>query len=131
MAPEWRISACPTPISQPDLRIRISQEHALSQPQPFGRALGLDAQQRAAFGPLYLDVLQRFDRLYATPLPYISAWHQAPLQIGRELLGLHLEVFSIRRAPGKLKYLAGSESGMGAFIGDVQPERTAERLRLG
>ena len=92
---------------------------------------GLDAQQRAAFGPLYLDVLQRFDRLYATPLPYISAWHQAPLQIGRELLGLHLEVFSIRRAPGKLKYLAGSESGMGAFIGDVQPERTAERLRLG
>ena len=31
------------------------------------------------------------------------------------------EVFSIRRAPDKLKYLAGSESGMGAFINDIAP----------
>ena len=91
---------------------------------------GLDAAQQADFGPLYLDVLQRFDRLYGDPLPYMSAWHQAPVRSGRDLLGLHLELFSIRRAPGKLKYLAGSESGMGAFIGDVLPEQTAERLRL-
>ena len=42
---------------------------------------------------------------------------------------LHLELFSIRRAPGKLKYLAGSESGMGVFINDVTPERTAHMLR--
>jgi UDPglucose--hexose-1-phosphate uridylyltransferase len=90
---------------------------------------GLDAAQRAEFGPLYLDVLQRFDRLYDSPLPYISAWHQAPLHTGRDLLALHLELFSIRRAPGKLKFLAGSESAMGAFVSDVTPEQTAERLR--
>ena len=90
---------------------------------------GLDAAQRADFGPLYLDLLRRFDRLYDSPLPYISAWHQAPVRMGRDLLGLHLELFSIRRAPSKLKYLAGSESAMGAFIGDVLPEQTAERLR--
>ena len=90
---------------------------------------GLDAQQRAAFGPLYLDVLQRFDRLYATPLPYISAWHQAPTTVGRDLLGLHLEIFSIRRSADKLKFLAGSESAMGAFVSDVTPEQTAARLR--
>jgi UDPglucose--hexose-1-phosphate uridylyltransferase len=91
---------------------------------------GLDAAQRADFGAVYLDVLRRFDRLYGTPLPYIAAWHQAPLRAGRDLLGLHLEVFSIRRAPGKLKYLAGSESAMGAFVSDVIPERMAERLRM-
>ena len=34
-----------------------------------------------------------------------------------------------RRAPGKLKYLAGSESGMGAFITDTNPEDVAEQLR--
>ena len=31
-------------------------------------------------------------------------------------------MFSIRRAPGKLKYLAGTESGMGVWIGDVLPD---------
>jgi UDPglucose--hexose-1-phosphate uridylyltransferase len=90
---------------------------------------GLDAAQRADFGPLYLDLLRRFDRLYGDQLPYISAWHQAPTTAGRDLLGLHLELFSIRRAVGKLKFLAGSESAMGAFIGDALPEQTAERLR--
>ena len=33
------------------------------------------------------------------------------------------------RAPGKLKYLAGSESGMGVWINDVLPEDAARRLR--
>jgi UDPglucose--hexose-1-phosphate uridylyltransferase len=66
---------------------------------------------------------------YGFPLPYISAWHQAPVRTGRDLSYLHLQVFSIRRAPGKLKYLAGSESGMGAFINDVLPENAARALR--
>jgi UDPglucose--hexose-1-phosphate uridylyltransferase len=89
----------------------------------------LDREQRAAFAPLYLDVLQRFDRLYNAPLPYIAAWHQAPGSVGRDLLGLHLEVFSSRRSADKLKFLAGSEAAMGAFISDVTPEQTAARLR--
>ena len=89
----------------------------------------LDDEQRAAFGPLYLDLLQRFDRLYNAPLPYVSAWHQAPRAVGRDLLGLHLEIFSSRRSADKLKFLAGSESAMGAFVSDVTPEQTAARLR--
>ncbi len=36
---------------------------------------------------------------------------------------------SVRRAPGKLKYLAGTESGMGVWINDVVPETAAQRLR--
>jgi UDPglucose--hexose-1-phosphate uridylyltransferase len=89
----------------------------------------LDDAQRRDFAPLYLDVLQRFDRLYNAPLPYIAAWHQAPVSVGRDLLGLHLEVFSSRRTVDKLKFLAGSESAMGAFVADVTPEQTAIRLR--
>ncbi len=89
----------------------------------------LSADQRAAFGPLYLDVLARLDALYDKPLPYIAAWRQAPVHVGRDAWGLHLAVFSIRRAADKLKYLAGSESGMGAFISDVVPEAVAARLR--
>jgi UDPglucose--hexose-1-phosphate uridylyltransferase len=30
---------------------------------------------------------------------------------------------------GRLKYLAGSESAMGAFLNDVLPEETARALR--
>jgi UDPglucose--hexose-1-phosphate uridylyltransferase len=84
---------------------------------------------RAEFCELYLDLLRRFDRLFGGPVPYISGWHQAPVRHGRDEFALHLELFTIRRAPGKLKYLAGSESGMGAFANDVVPEAAAERLR--
>lgn len=85
--------------------------------------------ERDDFGPLYLDLLRRLDRLFGLPLPYISAWHQAPVRTGRDLSRLRLEVFSVRRAPDKLKYLAGTESGMGVFVNDVAPETVARRLR--
>jgi UDPglucose--hexose-1-phosphate uridylyltransferase len=89
----------------------------------------LSAEQRADFAPLYLGVLSCLDALYDAPLPYIAGWRQAPVSAGRDAWGLHLAVFSIRRAADKLKYLAGSESGMGAFISDVVPEAVAARLR--
>jgi UDPglucose--hexose-1-phosphate uridylyltransferase len=91
----------------------------------------LDEQQRDAFGPLYLDVLKRFDGLFGRPAPYIAAWHQAPARDlqARRVFGTHLQVFSVRRAAGKLKYLAGAESGMGVWVNDVVPEEAARRLR--
>jgi UDPglucose--hexose-1-phosphate uridylyltransferase len=89
----------------------------------------LSDAERDAFGPLYLDVLRRFDGLFGKPMPYISAWHQAVVGEGRELGYLHLQLFSIRRAADKLKYLAGSESAMGAFVNDIVPEKAAQLLR--
>jgi len=89
----------------------------------------LDDAERDAFAEIYPDLLRRFDALFGTPMPYIAAWHQAPARTDRDLGYLHLQLFSIRRAPGKLKYLAGSESGMGVFVNDVRPEQAAERLR--
>ncbi|MBQ1071950.1 galactose-1-phosphate uridylyltransferase [Micromonospora sp. C31] len=89
----------------------------------------LDDAERDAFGPLHLDLLRRFDGLFDLPMPYIAAWHQAPVRVDRELGHLHLQLFSVRRARDKLKYLAGSESGMGVFINDIAPERAAELLR--
>nr|WP_221376761.1 galactose-1-phosphate uridylyltransferase [Actinoplanes polyasparticus] len=89
----------------------------------------LSDQERDAFGPLYLDLLRRFDGLFGRPMPYISAWHQAVVGAGRELGYLHLQLFSIRRAADKLKYLAGSESAMGFFVNDIVPEKAAQLLR--
>jgi UDPglucose--hexose-1-phosphate uridylyltransferase len=92
-------------------------------------ALGEEA--REGFGPLYLDVLRRFDALFGQPAPYIAAWHQAPAkdEAARGQFAAHLQVLSVRRAAGKLKYLAGTESGMGVWINDIVPEEAAERLR--
>lgn len=91
--------------------------------------VALTDAERDDFAVTYLDVLRRLDGLYDRPLPYIAAWHQAPVRTGRELSWLHLEVFSVLRSADKLKYLAGSESGMAVWINDVTPEQIAARLR--
>ncbi|MEU9247111.1 galactose-1-phosphate uridylyltransferase [Streptomyces sp. NPDC048385] len=101
--------------------------------------LGLDEEARSEFPQVYLELLRRFDRIFGEgepPTPYIAAWHQAPFGtleefdgVTRDDFALHLELFTIRRTSGKLKFLAGSESGMSVFINDVPPERAAERLR--
>ena len=82
-----------------------------------------------AFPGIALEVLGRLDGVFNIPMAYIAAWHQAPVREGRDLLRLHWQITSVRRAPGKLKYLAGSESAMGAFIMDMLPEQSANQLR--
>src|SRR5262249_29261060 len=41
----------------------------------------LDDAERDSFGPLYLDLLRRLDALFDVPMPYIAAWHQAPVRL--------------------------------------------------
>lgn len=92
----------------------------------------LDDAQRDAFARLYLDVLRRFARRFPAPMPYVAAWNQAPTinsVVPRQDWWLHLQLFSVRRAADKLKYLAGSESGMNVFISDTAPEQVAAELR--
>ncbi|WP_280463221.1 galactose-1-phosphate uridylyltransferase, partial [Nocardia carnea] len=71
---------------------------------------------------LYLRLLRGIDALYDDPTPYIAAWHQAPVHTGRDTVRLHLQLTSIRRGVDKIKYLAGSEAAMGAFVADIVPE---------
>jgi UDPglucose--hexose-1-phosphate uridylyltransferase len=85
--------------------------------------------ERDELAPLYLRLLRGIDALYGTPTPYIAAWHQAPVNRGRDVVRLHLQLTSPRRAADKLKFLAGSEAAMGAWIGDIPPETSAARLR--
>jgi UDPglucose--hexose-1-phosphate uridylyltransferase len=93
----------------------------------------VDSAARAAFGPVYIDVLRRLDALFGVPMPYMAGWQQAPCtaddRVARAEFGLHLHVMGIRRAPGKVKYVAGTESGAGAWSNDVLPEEAARLLR--
>jgi UDPglucose--hexose-1-phosphate uridylyltransferase len=89
----------------------------------------LTGPERDDLARVYLDLLRRGDAFFGIPLPYIAAWHQAPVHDRRDLGALHLELFSVQRSADKLKFLAGSESAMGAFVNDREPEAIAERLR--
>jgi len=86
-------------------------------------------EERDELAALYRRLLRGIDALYDSPTPYIAAWHQAPVNAGRDTVRLHLELTSPRRAADRLKFLAGSESAMGAWIADVRPEDAADRIR--
>ena len=89
----------------------------------------LTDEERDELAHIYSRLLRALDEIYDTPTPYIAAWHQAPLVPGGENVRLQLQITSPRRAADKLKYLAGSESAMGAFIADFPPETTAAQIR--
>jgi len=86
-------------------------------------------EERDELASVYLTLLKGIDKHYDTPTPYIAAWHQAPVVQSRADIRLMLQITSPRRAESKLKYLAGSESAMGAWIGDIPPETAAQFIR--
>lgn len=89
----------------------------------------LNHSERSELANVYSKLLNAFENLYPSPTPYISAWHQAPLVEGGKNVRLQLQITSPRRAADRLKYLAGSESAMGAFIADIPADTIAGQLR--
>ncbi|WP_448850958.1 galactose-1-phosphate uridylyltransferase [Corynebacterium sp. 335C] len=91
----------------------------------------LDDAEKDELTRMYLDLLGRMDRFFegVERTPYIAAWNQAPVGEDREFGRLHLQLYSMMRSPGRMKFLAGSESGAGAWISDTTPERIADRFR--
>jgi UDPglucose--hexose-1-phosphate uridylyltransferase len=76
------------------------------------------------------SVLAKLDALWAHPMPYLMAVHQGPTD-GRPHpeAHVHVEIYPALRMKGRLKYLAGSEMGAGAFTADTFPEEKAAELR--
>lgn len=97
--------------------------------RPLTRLRDLDEGERQEFSTVYLSLLRSLDAVLDVPMPYIAAWHQAPVHADDDDSRLFLEVFSLRRAAGKLKYLAGSESAAWVWINDISPEQAAQALR--
>jgi UDPglucose--hexose-1-phosphate uridylyltransferase len=108
---------------------RYSFEIHVAPLSPVADLAALSGAQSDAFPAIALEVTKRLDGVFNIPMAYIATWHQAPIREGRDLLRLHWQITSVRRAPGKLKYLAGSESTMGAFIMDLRPEQSAKQMR--
>ena len=90
----------------------------------------LDAAEVDGLARVLKGVLLKYDALFGFSLPYIMAIHQRPTDGGdHDGYHLHFELYPPHRTEAKLKYLAGSETGAGAFINDTLAEETAGRLR--
>ncbi|MFC4335522.1 galactose-1-phosphate uridylyltransferase [Salininema proteolyticum] len=92
---------------------------------------GLSGRQRRSFAEMYRRLLRALESVLGADVPYMAAWRQAPRDGDprtAEAWRLSHQLVSPRRAPGKIKYLASSESLMGAFVNDVVPEEIAARL---
>jgi UDPglucose--hexose-1-phosphate uridylyltransferase len=72
-----------------------------------------------------LQASKRLDNVLGMPMPYIMSLFQFP----DPKTTFRIEFTPLYRDIGKLKYLAGSESGCGVFINDVRPEDAAAKLR--
>ncbi len=94
-----------------------------------GGLTDLDADDEASFATTLKVLLEKYDRLFARPLPYVMAMHQAPPRRTARHHHFHVEFYPPNRTRDKLKYLAGSEIGAGAFILDARAEDTAAELR--
>jgi UDPglucose--hexose-1-phosphate uridylyltransferase len=91
----------------------------------------LSAEEKSDLARVLKRLLMGYDALFGFSLPYMMVMHQAPTDSGDHegVAHFHIEFYPPNRTAEKLKYLAGSESGAGAFIMDALPEQTAESLR--
>jgi UDPglucose--hexose-1-phosphate uridylyltransferase len=90
----------------------------------------LSADQRTDFARALKTVLLKLDGLWARPMPYIMAFHQAPTDGGpHPEAHVHLQIYPALRMRDRLKYLAGSEIGAGVFTADTLPENAVADLQ--
>ena len=94
-----------------------------------GGLADLDVEDDESFARNLKQLLQKYDRLFGKPLPYVMAMHQRPPGRASRHHHFHVEFYPPNRTRDKLKYLAGSELGAGAFILDALAEDTAAELR--
>ena len=127
------------------LRVVHELEHALSLVPPFARYTyetwvlpkravprlsDLNSGERDDFAATLHDALKRLDALFGVRMPYLMTVQQAPTDGGDyPEWPLRIELYPYLRAPGRMKYLAGTEQGAGEFANDALPEQKAAELR--
>jgi UDPglucose--hexose-1-phosphate uridylyltransferase len=79
---------------------------------------------------LLQSAYRAYDRWFGHRAALVMALHQAPAHLAeRDRYHFRFDLLPVERGPEKIKYLAGSELGMGAFVGDMLPEQAANSLR--
>ncbi|WP_188971571.1 galactose-1-phosphate uridylyltransferase [Deinococcus aerolatus] len=108
---------------------RYTYETWILPARPVSLLSELTDDERDAFARVLKDALLRLDALFGVRMPYLLTVHQAPLDAAHPEFPLHIELYPYLRAPGRMKYLAGTEQGSGEFANDKFPEVAAAELR--
>lgn len=120
----------PTAAAFMPICARYSYEVWIAPKRPAPSFAALTQDERADFARAMKTVLLKFDGMWQRPFPYILAFHQAPTDgAAHPEAHLHAEFYPAFRMPGRLKFLAGSETGAGVFTADTLPEQKVEELR--
>lgn len=90
----------------------------------------LNEQETADLAEVLKNVLMKYNQVLQIEFPYLMVHHQAShSEPDCPFYHWHIEFYPPYRMKGKLKYLAGVESGTGLFINDTVPEEKASELR--
>lgn len=81
----------------------------------------LDGPGRNGLAAALVDIVDRYDRVYDEPLPYLMWIHPG--------VHLHVHFAPMHRAPGVLRYIASAEVGAQQLFNPVAPEAAADTLR--
>jgi UDPglucose--hexose-1-phosphate uridylyltransferase len=81
----------------------------------------LDDRGRDGLAAALVDIVGRYDRIYAEPLPYLMWIHPG--------VHLHVHFAPMHRAPGVLRFVASAEVGAAMLSNPVAPEDAARQLR--
>jgi UDPglucose--hexose-1-phosphate uridylyltransferase len=88
-------------------------------------AIPLDGAVVEELARTLLTVVLAYNVVYQAPMPYMLALHQ----LADPRFHVHFELLPVGRAPGKLKFPAGSESAYGFWLNDAVPDAKAAELR--
>jgi UDPglucose--hexose-1-phosphate uridylyltransferase len=109
---------------------RYAYEVWIAPLRPAPRLTDLDDAELADLAATLKIALLKLDALWSRPMPYVLAVHQAPTDgLPHREAHVHVEIYPALRMKERLKYLAGSEIGAGAFTADTLPEEKAAELR--
>ena len=90
----------------------------------------LDDDSRQGLAAVLVDVLERYDGLFATAMPYMLWIHQRPFD-GQEWPGarVHVHLAPLYRSAGTPRFVAAAEQGGRVFYNPVDPDAAAAQLR--
>jgi UDPglucose--hexose-1-phosphate uridylyltransferase len=97
---------------------------------PVSRLPDLEPAARDSLAVRLIELLNRYDNLFASPFPYSMGWHQAPFGTN-QFAGwqLHAHFYPpLLRSPTIRKFLVGYEM-LAESQRDLTPEEAARRLR--
>lgn len=90
----------------------------------------LDDAERDDLARLLVDVLDRLDRLFDEPMPYMLWWHQRPSDGGEwPQAWVHLHLAPLHRRAGTPRFVAAGELGSHVYFNPIDPAAAAADLR--